>query len=375
MASKPRSTMIGGVPVRVHWSVFVLLALFTDSLAVAGLPAAAAAYPAAAYWLTAVACGVGLVLCLFAHEMSHAWVAKRSGLHVRKVTLWLLGGVAQVEGQAPTPRSDLAIAAVGPAVSLLCSLMSFGAAWLADALSASRLLIAALVWLGGANALIAVFNLLPGAPLDGGRVLRAALWWRGGDRDRAAATATRAGRVLGVVLAVLGAVMVVFGDFAGLWLVLLGLFLGAAAKAEHDAELSARTDVSAAEVMTHDPECAPGWYTITAFLDWAAEHGARRAYPVLDFEGRPAGVVVLDDLMRFPPPSVRRVLDVTRPMDRTPVTTPDAPAAALLSGLAARRGVPLALVIADGRLVGTINLATLAASIRLASLRRHFTHT
>ena len=259
MASKPRSTRIGGIPVRVHWSVFVLLALFAYSLAVTGLPTAAAGYPSVAYWLTAVVCGLCLLLCLFAPEMSHAWVAKRSGLRVRKVTLWPLGGVAQVDGQAPTPRSDLAIAAVGPAVSLLCSLVSFGVALLAGALNASRLLIAALAWPCWANTLIAVFNLLPGAPLDGGRVLRAALWWRSGDRDRAAATATRAGRVLGAALAVLGVVALAFGDFAGLWFVLLGLFLGAAARAEQDAERLARIDVTAADVMTRDPVCAPGW--------------------------------------------------------------------------------------------------------------------
>src|SRR5579883_2227169 len=99
MASTPRELKIGGIPVRVHWSVFVLLALFTANLALAGLPYVAAGYSAAAYWLTSVACSTVLLLCLFAHELSHALVAKRAGLHVRTVTVWLLGGIAQLEGE------------------------------------------------------------------------------------------------------------------------------------------------------------------------------------------------------------------------------------------------------------------------------------
>lgn len=180
---------------------------------------------------------------------------------------------------------------------------------------------------------------------------------------------------MAMALVVLGLVAVLVGDFAGLWFVLLGLFLGTAAKAEQDTQRLAQVDVTAGEVATRDPVCAPGWYTIAAFLDWAGAHGARRAYPVLDFESRPAGVIVLDDLARDAKQTAAvRVIDAARPMDRVPVLAPDQPAAALLTTAGRRRGITLALVVEDGRLVGTIDLADVAAAIQLASLRRNFAH-
>jgi Zn-dependent protease len=374
MASQPQGARIGGIPVRVHWSVFFVLALFTDALAATVLPAAAAGYPTAAYWGAAAACAVVFMLCLLAHELSHALVAKRVGLRVRRITLWLLGGVTQLDGQAPTARSDLAIAVAGPAVSVGCSVVFWGAALAAAGSGAGPLMVAALLWLGWANTIVAVFNLLPGAPLDGGRVLRALLWWRGGNRQRAAVTATRAGGVLGMVLVAAGVLLVFAGAFSGLWLVLLGVFLGTAAKAEQNAERLSNLTLTAAEAMTPDPVCAPGWYTLAAFLDWVGEHGAQRGYPVLDFEGRLMGIVVLDDLARVSrPPTSLRVLDVTRPLDRVMVLRPDEPVAKLLIGVGQRGGAQAgapALVIEDGRLLGTIDADRLTRAIQLASLRQ-----
>jgi Zn-dependent protease len=378
VAAEPRGVRIGGVPVRVHWSVLVILVLFTDSLAVSLLPASAAGYPTAAYWGVAAGCGVAFMLCLFVHEFSHALVAKHVGLRARRITLWMLGGVARLDGQARTPRADFEVAVAGPTASAVCSLLFWAASFAAQAAGAGRLTVAALVWLAWANGVVAVFNLLPGAPLDGGRVLRALLWWRGGDRDRAAATAERAGSVLGLVLAGLGIVAVFAGDFSGLWLVLLGLFMGAAARAEHEADRTAHIDVTVAEVMTPDPVCAPGWYTLPAFLDWITARAPQHAYPVVDFTGRPVGVIVLDDLLRSRQPTpTARVVDVARPLSRVAVVAPDSPALSVLMDLRSNRSFTAApaLVVDGGRLVGTVEPSRLAAALQVAALRRRFAQT
>ena len=379
MESRRRSVRIAGIPVTVHWSVLLILALFTDGLAVSLLPAAADGYSSVAYWFAACVCAVVFMLCLLTHEFSHALVARHLGLRVQSITLWLFGGIARLDGQARTPRGDFAVAAVGPAASAVWSLLFWAASLTARAQGAGRLPVAALVWLAWANGVVAVFNLLPGAPLDGGRVLRALLWWRGGDRDRAAATAQRAGSVLGLVLVALGVLALFAGDLAGLWLAVLGLFIVAAARAELEADRLVRVDVTAAEIMTPDPVCAPGWYTLAAFLDWIGDHAAQSAYPVVDFDGRPTGVIVLADLARLPEQQGSvRVLELARPMSRITVIAPDAPAVSLLMGTRSRRGpgagVP-ALVIESGRLVGTIDLDRLGAALQIAALRRRFART
>ena len=378
MPAEPRGVRIGGVPVRVHWSVLVILVLFTDSLAVSLLPESAAGYSTAAYWAVAAGCGLAFMLCLFVHEFSHALVAKHVGLRAQRITLWMLGGVARLDGQARTPRGDFEVAVAGPAASAVCGALFWASSFVVRAAGAGRLPVAALVWLAWANAVVAVFNLLPGAPLDGGRVLRALLWWRGGDRDRAAATAERAGSILGLGLAGLGIVAVLAGDFSGLWLVLLGLFMGAAARAEHEADRTAHIDVTVAEVMTPDPICAPGWYTLPAFLDWITAQAPQHAYPVVDFTGRPVGVIVLDDLLRSQRPTpTARVVDVARPLSRVAVVTSDSPAVSVLMDLRAYRlsAAAPALVVDGGRLVGTVEPHRFAAALQVAALRRRFART
>ena len=214
-----------GIAVGVNWSVAAILALFAWELAVYVLPTHSG-HADAADWMAGVIGAVVLLGSLLAHEVSHALVATHNGVRVRSITLFVFGGVAQLEGEAHTPGADFRIAAVGPGVSLLLA-MTFGVFQLvAIAAGIHGLPVGVLSWLWEINLLLAIFNVIPAAPLDGGRILRAGLWQRSGDHFRASVTAARAGRFFAVILVVLGALAFVSTDSViGLWPALIGLFL------------------------------------------------------------------------------------------------------------------------------------------------------
>src|SRR5512139_1938422 len=182
MRQTVRLGRFAGIPVGVHWSVFVIMLLLVQGLAVAILPAGAAGQAAVVYWGVAVVVAVLFLAALLAHELAHALVARHYGVRVRAITLWLLGGVAELDGEAPHARGDLLIALAGPLVSLASAGLFAAAAAFASAWGAGSLAVTALAWLAVVNAILGLFNLLPGAPLDGGRVLAATLWWVRGDR-------------------------------------------------------------------------------------------------------------------------------------------------------------------------------------------------
>jgi len=222
-------------------------------------------------------------------------VARRNGVGVASITLWMLGGVAELDGDPPSAGADLRIALAGPAASLVAAALLFGAGAGIGAAGGPGVAVAAATWLAVMNAILAVFNLLPGAPLDGGRVLRAVLWRHYGDRERAERGAARAGRVLGAALIGLGiGELLAFRSFSGLWLMLIGWFLITAAVAEEKAAAAktALAGVRVADVMTPHPELAGGWETVGEFIGRAAARSRQDAFPVVGPGGDLAGVCV-----------------------------------------------------------------------------------
>ena len=182
---------IAGIPVGVNWSVVVIFGLLTWELAAFVFPSTYGG-TRAAYWVWAVVAAALFFVSLLAHEASHAVVARHFGVGVQSITLWLFGGVALLEGEALTPGADFTIAAVGPGMSILLAAV-FGALQVVlEHLGVRGLVVSVASWLWEINLLLAAFNLIPAAPLDGGRILRSGLWraWR--DRDRAAVLAARA---------------------------------------------------------------------------------------------------------------------------------------------------------------------------------------
>ncbi|OQO93877.1 peptidase [Saccharomonospora piscinae] len=224
---RAREGRTGGPRLRLHPSSAVTVVVLTSTLALGLLPVTAADRAPAWYWLGGLAVALAFLACVVVHEVAHVLAARRHGVGTERITLWLLGGVAERDSEAPGPRADAVIAVAGPAASVLT-----GAVFWAVALVAQPMLapvpLASLLWLGTANLLLALVALLPGSPLDGGRLVRALVWARTGDRARGERVARRCGRVIGVLLLAGGAVEVIlFGQFVGIWLSVLGwLVLG-----------------------------------------------------------------------------------------------------------------------------------------------------
>ena len=208
-----------GIPFQLHWSVLLVALLFGSGLVGQYGP------------LGAAFALVAFLASITAHELAHALVARRHGVQTISIQLWALGGAARLDREAPTPGGEAWIAAAGPLTSLGIGGASLGAAFGLDALGVDGVGLSILAWLGVINLVLGVFNLLPGAPLDGGRILRAARWRRHGDRFRAAREACNAGKAVGWSIAAIGAVMLVQGR-PGLMLVLTGAFIAINAKAE-----------------------------------------------------------------------------------------------------------------------------------------------
>lgn len=356
-----------GVPVNAHWSLLVILALLTQILATSTLPSALPGRHTAAYWLVGAAAAVIFLAALLAHELAHALAARRYGVPVKQITLWMLGGQTELGGEAPTPRAEAVTAGVGPATSLGLGGVFAGLAWL---FGGSGLLGVALIWLAGVNLLLGVFNLLPGFPLDGGRLLRAALWRYQGDRVRATEGSARAGSVLGGILIALGVFTVLRGSVFGLWLALIGWFILASAGAERHAAGGHRLlGKVARDIMTTPPSTVPAWWTVAEFATRVGQgNPGQHAFVLVSFDGQPQSVLTLRDLARVPVQQREdaRLRDIVRRRVPALVVAPDTPLAEIMLPIRLHGGV--ATVVEDGQPVGTLTLQDLDTAATLARI-------
>lgn len=222
----PRLTIahVAGIPIKTGASTLIIAGLISWSLATAIIPWSAPDATSNQAWVGGILGAVLFLLSLLAHEFGHALAAKRRGIEVDEVALWVFGGVAKLRREPATPADEAIVAGAGPAVSAGLAVAGLAAAIVTGALNLA-MTTAVLGWLGLANALLAVFNLLPGLPLDGGRLLHAALWARSGDRLKSRATAAQSGRVVGGGLAIFGLFTIAVGSIGGLWTALVGWFV------------------------------------------------------------------------------------------------------------------------------------------------------
>ncbi len=370
MRTHLRLGRIAGIPVGVNATVLVIFVLVVGMVATQALPGAVHGYPKVAYWSVGVIVGACFFLSLLAHELAHAIVARRYGVATNQITLWMLGGIAELDGEPPTATADFRIAVAGPLTSLLAGAGFLTIAGVSAGTGAPRLIVASATWLGSINVLLAVFNLLPGAPLDGGRILRAVLWRRRGDRLSAALTADRTGRALGYALVLFGGFeLLATRDFVGgLWLAMLGWFLVAAAAGEAQVTVqhSLLADVTVAAVMSRDPMCLVEYQSVAAAVRRVAED-PHTAYPVLSLDGTLAGLISSDQLARVPT-AIRadvRVGKIMVPTARMATATPEMPLARALDATHGR----LPIVVVDGgSVVGIVTAAETDRALRRAAL-------
>jgi len=296
-----RIARIAGIPVGVSPLWLVIVALITWSLG-------AGYYPDQVHGITRLASyGLGLAsaLLLFAsilaHELGHALVARRHGLQIEEIDLWLLGGVARMRGRPRSAGDELRFALAGPAVTAVIAAL-FGACALALPGATPAGLRALVDYQAEINLLILGFNLVPAFPLDGGRVARAMLWRHGRDLAAATATAARVGRAFGYALIALGVLLAAGGAPSGLWLAVVGMFLVIAAGAEQRQEqvVAMFTGVAAGELMSQPPITLAADLSLRQAEPYFARHRLT-AFPVTDGAGRAIGILRIDQLQQVAP--------------------------------------------------------------------------
>lgn len=368
---------LAGVKVGLNWSLLVMVALIAVGLADNRLPFDAPGYSSAAYVLAGVVTAVVLLLGVLFHEIGHAIVARRFHLPVDGITLSWMGGVTRIEGDAPTPRAEFLIAGVGPFVSAAFG----GSLWLLRLLLEqshhNTLTVSALGWLATINVVLALFNLLPAAPLDGGRVLHAAVWTVTRDRWRASRVASGAGMGLGVLLVAAGFAVFNRSDnlLDGWFIAFVGWWLLGSARAERQAaQLRHALDgMSITEVM-RPVGAAPGWITIRTFAEQYATGHPGWVWLLEGWEsgaqagGGYTGVLLGDAIagVPFPQWDLARPVDVAAPINSAMGASPTDDALTVMSKLGSHQVV---LVIDGGQTIGAVLVADLEALVKMGGRR------
>lgn len=365
---------IGGVRIGVNWSVLVIFGLIAFLLSAQRFPAVYPGRGVATYIAAGLGTAVVFFMSLLAHEIAHAVIARRNGIEVEGITLWLFGGVARLQGEASDPGAELRIAGIGPLVSLLLGAAFLVVAGAFGAFDGGGLTAVAITWLGGINIALAVFNVIPAAPLDGGRLLRAVLWKATGDRLRATIYSTQAGRVFGWLLIAFGLVTFLGGGaFGGLWLALIGWFLvGAATMEGQQAAVRGRlSGVSVRDVMTPEPQTAPESMSVATFLEDFLMRHRHSAYPVVDAGGSAQGLVTLNRIRRVPVEARGRTAlsDVAVPLSEVVRASPDEPIADILQRLSGGTE-GRSLVFSGDRLVGIVSMSDVTRTLERITLIR-----
>jgi Zn-dependent protease/CBS domain-containing protein len=359
---------VRGIPIYIHASWLAIYALITWTLAVGYFPRVMPAMPAATYWANGLLAALLLFVSVLLHELSHSFVAMAYGLEVRGITLHVFGGVSHLDDEPPSPRAEFLIAVVGPLTSLgLAALLgAVGTAGIVGSPSGRAIL----AYLALANAALGVFNLIPGFPLDGGRLLRAALWrWRGGLAP-ATATASRVGVAFAYGLMALGVVEILGGGVVGgLWMILIALFLRSAADASY-VQVALREGLArlpVREVMAREVITVPAEATVADLVGRFWAHHVT-SFPVVA-DGRVEGIATVHHVHRVPVDRREQVPVrdlMVRLTDELTVRSSDSAFRALEK--ASRNGVGRLAVMDAGRLVGYLSLKDLAHVLALRGL-------
>jgi Zn-dependent protease/predicted transcriptional regulator len=362
MRAQIRLGRIFGVEIGLHYSWLIIALLITLSLA-GHFRVHNPEWGDNLSWGLAIITALLFFAAIVAHELSHAVVAKSRGLPVRSITLFALGGVAQIEKEAEDAKTEFWMGIVGPITSLVIGVVCLGIAlalgWTPPEFPA-RPLPAMLMWLGYINIMLAIFNMIPGFPLDGGRVLRAIVWWITGDAKRATGIAARIGQIVAFGFIVVG-VLRFFGGagFGGLWIAFIGWFLLSASRESYAqvAITEGLRGVRVADVMSREYPTVDGHSNLQTFVEEHLVRTGRRCF-VVTLNGRAEGMVTPNEVSnvernRWPYTTLGEVM---QPLDQVRRVAPDTPVTDALEVMA-REDLNQLPIMADGELAGFISRA------------------
>jgi Zn-dependent protease len=366
-----RLFQFAGIEVRLHASVALIFTLVVFGLANGALTEWHSDWSGTAIWSVSLVCGVLFLFSLLAHEFSHALVAVREGMEVPRITLFLFGGVAEIAEEAPTPAIEFRVAAAGPAMSFVLSVLFYllFLQFAEDGLFDENLSVenffaslspvpTACLWLAIVNFTLGLFNLIPGFPLDGGRLFRAVLWWWSGDQIAATRLAAQSGTIFGWVIAILGGVIFINGDIVGgLWLVLIGWFLVRLAKASIAQLLVSRalTGMRVKDLMRTRFESVDADTTLQRFVDDYLLRSPQILWPVRK-QGHDVGVLDLNQVSNIDLGSSghERLLIHATPLSELETLQPDLDGREAITRLSANPSTPT-VVVHDGVVVGILH--------------------
>jgi Zn-dependent protease/predicted transcriptional regulator len=363
MGSSLRLGRIAGIEFGVNWSWLVVFALIVWTLASAIFPSTNPGLSKSAHIAMAIVAALLFFLSLLLHEFGHALQARREGIEIDGITLWLFGGVARFKGSFRSAGAEFRVAIAGPLVSLALGVLFVLIALVPGSPSAVDGVVS---WLGYINLTLLAFNLIPAPPLDGGRVLHAALWrWRG-DYAWATRVAANIGRGFGYLLIALGVAMFVFqGSFSGAWLAFLGWFLlnAATAEARYLLTQQALSGLRVRDVMTTNPVVVSPDTTLGEFMDTIVLSRRHTTYPVVE-NGRAVGLLPFRCVANVPRVEwdVRRVRDCLISLDQVPVLREGEDAVDALAELSQSAGGH-GLVVSNGGLAGIVSTSDLARAL------------
>lgn len=351
---------IFGVEIGLHYSWLIIAVLISLSLS-QYFGNAHPDWSGSVIWAMAIVTALLFFVAIVLHELSHAAVARMNGIPVRSITLFALGGVAQMEKDADDAKTEFWIGICGPIASAILGFICLGLAWMLGwtlLVEPATPLMAMLVWLGYVNFALAIFNMIPGFPMDGGRVLRAIVWWITGNAARATRIASVTGQFLAFGFIIFGLFQFFGGaGFGGLWIAFIGWFLLTAAKASYvQNELTERLrGISVGDIMMRDCPVLESRNNLQTFVEDHLLKTGQRCFMVTE-NGTPVGLITPHEVRQFEQKlwAFKTVADVMRPIEGLHVVSPEMPVAEALE-IIGREDVNQLPVISNGRIEGIIS--------------------
>ena len=353
---------IFGVEIGLHYSWFIIALLITFSLA-GHFQTNNPGWSDGLRWGVAIVTALLFFVSIVVHELSHAMVAKLRGLPVKSITLFALGGVAQIEKEAADAKTEFWMGIIGPITSfvigVICLAITVALGWTPPE-SPQRPLPAMLMWLGYINIALAIFNMIPGFPLDGGRVLRGIVWWITGNAKRATTIAARVGQVIAFAMIIYGVMQFFQGaGFNGLWLAFIGWFLLSASRESYAQMVITEglRGLRVADVMSRDFPVVDANSNLQTFAEENLTRTGRRFW-VVTVNGEPEGIITPDEVSGVPRNRwpYTTVADVMRPLDATRSVNPNTPVTEALEVMA-RQDLNQLPVVNEKGLAGLISRA------------------